>query len=345
MNFLRTVLRYASSAWSVITGAAADPVQAFEAVWHFAGSIQSLLDNLVSIVVKGLLVGVVDYIGVVDKALQDYLAAIGRISKWIWGRQTYPVYKHLREMIIGVRKWATAWFAKLIAMIAFYYLRGVQYTNKQVSAEAKARAAAILQTRQYAIRLSKGVWNFVNRDASDGYNSQTRQRESVITRIADDLIVRNPVLKTAIGDMIKLALDAAEVEDPLLRLALGKALAAVIGKLGVDRVAGDLLSTLIAELTGAAAPTTLKGTTADIAGRLTALESQWADFMTSGGPELEQAGEAWKGYAGALGDAALVAFFGLAVSDPAAWAAGVNDSAGAIVNVTTSGVAALIKGA
>jgi hypothetical protein len=343
VNFLKSVLNYASTAWGIVSGIAGDPGKALIAVWHFIGSVQSLIDRLFSIENKDLLSAFLFYASIVDAALRDYLGAIERIAKWIWGKQVLPVYRSLRTQILALRKFTVGWIAKLIAMIAYYYLASIRYTYQQVSIERAQRAAAILQTRQYAIRLVKGCLSFVQREASDGYNSQTKARESVIDTIADDLAVRNPAVRDAVKDLIKLALDAAEVDDPLLRAALAVALGQVVDKLGIDKAMGALLSSLIADLTGGAPPSTLQEVAADIAKRLAQLETAEANWWASGGPELEQAGEAWKGWAGVLGDAALVAFFVEAAADPTAWATQVNDTAGAIVDSTFTAIADLIK--
>jgi hypothetical protein len=345
VNFLKSVLHYASAAWSLVAGAVTDPAQALLAVWHFAGSVQSLLDHLFSTVNRDLLTGVVFYLGTVDHALQDYLSAIGRIARWIWGKQVDPVYQHLRRMIIGLQRWTLAWISKLVAMIVTYYWASLRYADQQVGIERSQRTAAVTAARQYSIRLAKGVWTFVQESASRGYNSQTDARESVISKIADDLAVRNPVIKQAVTDLVKLTLDAAEIDDPVIRLALKLALAKVIDALGVDKVAGTLLATLVNDLAGGAQPSTLQEVAAAIAARLAALEGQWADFMVAGGPEVEQAGQAWKAWASIAGDAALVAFFAQAAADPAAWAREVNDTAVTVVNGTVAVIADLIKGA
>lgn len=345
MGFLRSVLHYASAAWSVISGAVTDPAQALIAVWHFIGSVQTLLDHMFSSVNKDVLSAFLFYVSIVDDALKEYVNAIRRIASWIWGKQVNPVRLNLLKRLAALQALLHQWVVKLITMIVTYYVASIRYTNQQVGLERKYRLADIAITRKYAVSLVKGALATVQRQASDGYNSQTRQRESIIAKIADDLAVRNPVLKTAITDLIKLALDAAEVDDPVLRLALSKALQEVIDRLGVDKVMGEFLSTLIGQLTGTRPPDTLQGVTADIAARLTALENQWADFMASGGPEVEEAGGDWKKYASIAGDLALVAFFAQAVADPNGWAREVNDTAGAVVNGTFTAVADLIKGA
>jgi hypothetical protein len=343
VGFLRSVLHYASVAWGLVSGVVANPAQALESVWHFAGSIQTLLDHIVSKVNKDVLSEFLFYISICDKALQDYLRAMSRIARWIWGRQVNPVRVNLNHRIHVLKAWAQRWISRLIAMIVYYYWASITYTNKQVGLERKYRLADIKFARAYALRLVKAALATVQRQAADGYNSQTRQRESIIETIADDLAVRNPLIKTAVRDLVKLAVEAAEIDNPVIRVALGLALSKVVDKLGIDKVMGSLLSTLITDLTGGAKPKTLQAVAADVSRRLTQLEADWAGFMTRGGPEVEQAGQAWKAWSSALGDASLIAFFTQAVVSPVTWAAEVNDTAGRVVGDTVSAIADLVR--
>jgi hypothetical protein len=344
VNFLRTVLNYASAAWGLVWGTVTDPAKALQAVWHFIGSVQSLVDHLFSTVSRALLSEMTEYLQLVDGALIAYLRMANRVWRWIWSRQIVPVRNNLYRIIQLERIWRLAADRRLTALIHYDFIASMQYAYFWVQQERVWRLADVAAARAYSVQLVKSALATVQREAADGYNSQTTQRESVIEKIADDLAVRNPALKAAIADLIGLALDVAEVDDPVIRIALSKALQEVIDKLGVDKVMGDLLSTLIAGLTGAAAPTTLQGVTADIAARLTTLEDQWATFMENGGPEVEQAGNEWKSYASIAGDLALVAFFADAVVDPAGWATAVNDTVGAVVSDTFTVIADLIKG-
>ena len=343
MNFLRTVLNYASAAWNLVWGTVTDPAKALQAVWHFTGSVQTLLDHLFSTVNKDLLAGVTEYLQLVDGALAAYAKMANRIWRWIWFRQIVPTKNYLYHLIALERVWRLAATARLLGLIYYYYFLSVRYAYFLAQQERVWRLQSVAAARAYAAQLVKAALATVQREAADGYNSQTAQRKSVIETIADDLAIRNPVLKAAIGDLVKLALQAAEIDDPLLRIAIGAALRQVIDRLGVDQVMGALLGTLIDDITGGAAPTTLQAVAADIAKRLGQLEADQAAFMTAGGPEVEQAGKAWKEWAGALGDAALVAFFAQAVASPAAWATEVNDTAGAIVNSTFTAIADLIR--
>jgi hypothetical protein len=343
LNFLKTVLHYASVAWSGVTSAVENPVATLESVWHFIGSVQTLLDNLFSNVNKDVLHAYLMYLNWITEGMKDYLAMVVRIKNWIWGHQVNPTRINLLKAINAVKAYAARWIHWIIVFENLLYLRSIKYTLNMVTQERGARIKDVLAARAYSVKLVKACLATVQQEAADGYNSETKQRQSVIVKIADDLITRNPAVKTAVADMIKLMLDAAEIDDPLIRVALNLALGKVIDSLGIDKVAGSLMGDLIDSLTGSGPPKTLESVAANIAARITALEDNWADFMVNGGPEVEQAGESWKKWASIIGDAAIVGFFGAAVADPTTWAAGVNDTAGALVNGTVSGIADLIR--
>ena len=183
----------------------------------------------------------------------------------------------------------------------------------------------------------------VQTEAASGYKAGNRQRVSAITRITDDLASRNPVLRDLLSRTVTALLDLLAIDDPLLRLALSVLLKQVISRLGVDRVAGDLLASLIGPLAAGRDPRNLHDVADDLAARVSALEGAWARYMADGGPELDQAGRQWKELASWEMDAALLAFFGLAVADPGAWARDVADTAGTLADDTIRAVSGLIR--
>ena len=183
----------------------------------------------------------------------------------------------------------------------------------------------------------------VQTEAATGYADGSTQRVSVITKITDELATRNPVIRGLVSDLVTVLLDLIGTENPLARIAIGLLLKEVIGKLGVDRVAGDLLGTLLGPLIADPRPRNLHDVTRDLARRVSALEGQWARYMEDGGPELDQAGREWKRYTSLATDAALLGFAALAVADPDRWASSVADTLGVAVNDTALGIAHLIR--
>jgi hypothetical protein len=211
-----------------------------------------------------------------------------------------------------------------------------------VAIERKARIGDIKAARAYSVKLVKAALATVNRDAASGYNSDRGRRESLITRLADEIATRNPAIRGLVKDLIKVLLDAIEIDDPLIRVALNTVLAKVVNSLGVDKVAGNLLTRLIDGIAGHGKPGSLRAVTADIAVRLSYLETQQAEFMEHGGPEIMQAGDEWKEYASLLGTAAIVGFFAQAVAAPDAWARELSDTAGVVIDDTVGAVVSLI---
>lgn len=343
MNFLRTMLHYAGSAWNALWGAATDPVKALEALWKFVGSLHNLLDHLTSIILKALHLNHLSLTHILITAMRDFVHMVARIAAWIWGNQVNPVRLHLLSMILKLRAWTASELVKVNKRLDHLYWLAINFTRKSVKIEFRNRVKAIQGLRRYTIQLVKGALRQVDREASDGYKSGNPDRKSVIGKVADLIVTRNPELKGLVSDLISLVLDAASLEDPLIRVGAKLLLTQVIDKLGIDKVVGDLLNQLINDLIGGGQPTTLEGVSADVAKRLSALENQWASFMSDGGPEVEQAGKQWQFLSSLLADAAMVAFVGDAVVNPVGWARDVDAALGDVANDTIDAVAHLFK--
>lgn len=343
MGFLRSVLHYARAAWDIIWGLPVDVSHAFEAIWRFAGSIHNLFDNTISIVLRQLHSGHLSLTQLILDAMTDYLNALKRIAHWIWNRQVNPVRLDLIARIRALQRWTARKIAAEHYFAIRLYFLALAYAYRLVSVERSARIAAVNAARAYAATLVKAALATVQRQAADGYNGTLKHRVSVIEKIADGLVNRNPALKIVVSDLIRLVIDAIEIDNPVLRLVIQQALTRIIDSLGIDKVAGSLLSGLIGDLTDSGKARGLQDVTGDIGQRLSRLEGQWADFMAHGGPEIEQAGDQWQAYGSLLTDAALVAFAAQAVAAPAAWAAEVDATAGRVVNDTVGVIASLLK--
>jgi hypothetical protein len=342
MGFLRTVLHYAQTAWSIVFGLPGDVGHALSEIWKFIGSVHALLDNLFSVINRQFLTKDLTLSQVILTALGDILDVLERIKNWIWAHQVNPVRKHLIDRINRLQRWtARRLLAERIFALRLYFL-SVAYAFKLVSGERKARIADVKAARAYSLKLTKAALATVQREAVDGYSADRSKRESLIAKLADEIANRNPAIRALVGDMVKLLLDAIEIDNPIARLALGVVLKKVIDSLGIDKVAGNLLGRLIDGIAGHGKPHTLQEVVADIALRLGYLEQQQAEFMEHGGPELEQAGDQWKKYGSLAADVALIGFFGQAVVNPAAWAAEVSNTAGVVVGDTVDAIASLL---
>jgi hypothetical protein len=343
MGFLRSLLNYAGAAWHVVAGIPADVGNALRAVWNFVGSVHTLFSNIIASDIKHILQAYFTVVQQLVGLADDYLHALARIAGWIWGHQVNPVRIQLFGNIIQLKNWTAVRLAGLLALDVKLYWQSLRYAYSLAATERVWRLADVQRARQYAAALVKAALQTVDREAADGYNSQSAQRKNAIATALTDLAERNPVIKDIVSHLIGLLVNVAAIDDPLIRVALNLGLKELISRLGVDKIEGTLVQALINEVTGGGPPRTLQQATAAIAGRLGTLEQQQADFMRHGGPEVEQAGDAWKAYASLGFDVALLGFVGLAVTDPTAFATGVNNSAGTIVNGTVSAVAGLIR--
>lgn len=204
--------------------------------------------------------------------------------------------------------------------------------TKLIDQEIANRRAAIDNLRQQVFQAIanlrqqvNAIIPSINKAAAAGYNSVRPQQASIITKIADSIATDNPLVKDLIGRLITLTLDLAAVDDPLARIAAQLLLRQVIDRLGVDKLAGDLLGQLGGALLGAGTPQTLQDVTRQVAQRLNAGEQQWAQFYGNGGDDIEQLGHEMRESASPLFTAGLVAYFAGAVADPAGTAAVTDD--------------------
>jgi len=343
MWFVRTVIHYASLAWNALLGLPGDVSAALQEVWKFIGSVHTLLDHLVSVVLRNLHSGHLQLTWSILKALAELMLAVARIANWIWRHQVNPVRLGLLRQLARLRSWTSDRIDVEHRYATRLYFLALNYAYHLVALERKYRRQAVAAAQHRAAALVKGAIALIQRQASDGYNATRRSRATLIGKIADEIANRNPVIAGVVKDIVSLAIDALEVDDPVIRLVVGQLLTKVIDSLGIDKVLGSLLSSLLDDLIGSGPPRTLEAVTRDIGLRLDTLEQQWADFMAHGGPELEQAGDQWKQYGSLAFDVLIAGFFAQAVTSPQTWSDEVQAVAGTIVNGAVDAVAALVS--
>jgi hypothetical protein len=336
------MLHYAQSAWSIVANPGEDIATALQALWKFIGSVHILLAHIFAVVDRAVHSRHLTLSGLLLALAGDLLDALVRLKDWIWSHQVNPVRAHLSDRIGKLRRWTAAMLALEQRYAVSLYFLSLHYAWRQFTVERKARLAEVKAARAYSVKLTKAALATVQREAADGYNADRGQRESLIVRIADEIVNRNPELKGIVGDLVKFLIDALEIDDPLIRVLLNGVLIKVVDSLGIDKIMGNLLSDLIRQVTHGGKPATLQHVIADIAGRLDTLEAQQAQFMEHGGPEVEQAGDLWKSLRTIGFDIAIVGFFAQAATAPQAWATEVADTVGVVVGDTVSAVTSLL---
>lgn len=209
--------------------------------------------------------------------------------------------------------------------------------------ERRARRRADARVEHLARQLTRHALATVQREAASAYKAATPAQTNLIERLAGDLVTQDPLVKDLVGRLVRGAVDLAEVDDPLLRIALGFVMKEVINRLGIEKPIGDLLNQLLAPLLGGGQPKNLHAVILAICGRLNTVEGQWATFMQDGGPQILQAGEEWEKLSSLATDASLLAFFGAMVADPTGWAGVMSDVAGPVVGGAIDTMSAAIK--
>lgn len=342
MNWLKTAVGWAKDTWSAISGAAAAPLDVLAKVWHWLASIHGLIGWLFGIPLldwqRAALANAVEH----SRAWEALEQLLARITAWIKTHLILPYVRLLLARIAALQRWTAAQLLALRILMMWLYLAARRYAQQLTAAEHKAMVTAVTAEHKAMLAGLRATLAEVQKEAASGYNSGTPDRKSVIQKLLDDLIITTPAVKGLVSDLAGLIIDIDTIDNPLARWAIQKLLAEVISKLGVEKVAGDLLQRLIGPLAGQPKATGLYDVAKDVAQRLTALEDQWAEFMTDGGPDVEQAGREWKDLGSLATDTALLAFLGLAVADPGAWATGIADTAGPVADGAMTGIADLL---
>jgi hypothetical protein len=343
MNFLKSMLNYAKSAWGLVDTTVDDIPAAFRALWKFTGAVHILLSNLFGNIARALHWNHLGFSQSLLNALGDVLGAVQRIRAWIWAHEVHPLKVSTNRALNALaRKTAHNLFLLREYDIRLFFA-SLRYAYMLVHRERAYRIRDIKAARAYSVQLVKASLATVNRESADGYNSGLKARKDLVSKIADDLANRVPAVKGLVKDLIKVLLDFLEVDNPVLRIALSLALSKVVSAEGVDKITGSLLTSLIGDLTGERRVTTLQEVTAAVSHRLGALEDWQEGFAANGGQQLENAGKEWSLLESLPVELSIIAFFAEAVANPQGWATAVNDTAGAAVNAAADAISAVIR--
>lgn len=246
-------------------------------------------------------------------------------------------------------------FKRLLGLIGFYWQQTIKLslmlfyvshlnTVHEIAAERRARNKAIARAKAQLLSRIRHLHQTIEREAASGYRLGQPARTDIVTRLAEFIGVNNPVVRGLISDLVTGIIDLFGIDSAPARLLLGFIIKRIITKLGVDKVAAHYLDDILSPILGNPKPQNLHDVMADIASRLNAGEARWAQFFADGGSEVEQAGTAWQALSGPIGDAAILAWLGFAVTKPSAWAASINDTVGVVANDAASAIVHLLEG-
>lgn len=342
MGIFGTLAHWASRAWSFIFGIPGDVGKALDAAWRYITNVHNVLAWLAGGPLLKFALTVLGYTSGMHGLATAVRDALHRVAGWIWLTMVRPVRDALNQRITRLAAWTLATFQATWAQMYRLYAASLAYTRLLVGVERAARIRADQAEHAAMLARVKAAVDQLEREAADGYNSGLHARLGLVGVLLNDLADRQPEIRGLVKTLVTAVFDLETIDNPVVRLLVTRTLAEVIGKLGVDKLTGDLIGRLLGPLTGQARARGLQDVTHDVSVRLDALEAQWGQFMTDGGPEVEQAGKEWKNITSLATDAAMLAFLGLAVTEPSAWARGVADTVGAAGNDTLGAIVALI---
>lgn len=342
MNILSTLAGWARTAWNAVAGIPSDIGHGFQSLWHYTSSLHNVLYYLVGGPFWKLWYRAISHLNAVYVIMQLINRAHHRIPGYIKLTQTDPAVAMLLARIADLKRWVLWQLFILRVIIQALYEAALAYTRLLVGIERNARIAADAAEHAAMLKAVAAALATVQHEAADGYNAGLRDRLSTVAQLLNEIADRSPIVKDLVRVLVPLVVDLETIDNPLIRFGIGKLLGEIIGKLGIDRVTGDLIQRLLGPFTSGGKVTDLEGAFRDTSTRLTNLEQQWADFMAAGGPEVEQAGREWKDLTSVTVDAALLGLFALAVADPQAWATGVADTVGAVESATLDTIIGLI---
>jgi hypothetical protein len=326
-----------------VTGAISDPARALEGLWHFVTSLHGALSWLFANPLLRLFKVELAFLQEHTDALEAVRDALSRVAAWIWVYVVRPRFNQLAARIAALRAWTAGQIRTVYLVMGILYQAARAYARQLTAAERTARTAADKAEHADMVKRVAAALAAVQHAAASGYATGLHDRISIAGRIADDLAAHNPAVKDLVKALTAAVIDLETIDNPAARWIITRLVSAIIAKLGVDKAAADLLNALLGPLAGQPRPAGLYDVTRDVSARLNALEDQWAQFMASGGPDVEQAGRQWKTLSSVLVDAGLLGVFGLAVTDPSAFAAGVADSIGTAGNDALAGIVSLIN--
>lgn len=218
-----------------------------------------------------------------------------------------------------------------------------RYAGWLVGKERAERIRAVLAAEAKARQLVRALHHTIEAEATAGYNPGQQGHSSLVDDLLRYLADHNPLVSGLVRDLAGKLLDLAAIEDPVERLLLGHLVQFIIDRVGVDQLAAEWLRDLLTPWIGDPSPKGLRAVLAATTARLSAVEGQWAQFYANGGSEVEQAGRDWSQITSPVFDAALLAFFGAAVLDPAAWGRDLSATAGRLVGDTLTAAVDLIR--
>lgn len=339
-----TISNARTTAQKTVNSKRATPQQTGNSLWAFVNSVAN---------------GFKEYIG---HPIAEFAKSVGAWAKsheyllfGVWGVAYHlavwvinDVERRIVSLILHYIDQLKAWTFKQLQDVYFILAVAVTTLRAQLvmalKAETRARIKAVAHAEALAKREVTALHQAIEREAATAYQSGNPGHLAAVSILGDAIGALEPALNRVVSRVIRYAVDLAEIDNPVIRFLAGKLISYLIAKLGVDKVAGEMLASLVNPVTHMGAPKGLPDVVTMLCGRLNALEQFNATFMADGGPEILRAGEQWRSETTISAGVALLAFFGSAVAEPDAWATAVADTIQVVIYDTASAVSKLIKG-
>ena len=301
-------------------------------IWHWLNGVASGVSHFLGHTLADFGHAILYHLEHIVAAFQEQIDAIKRIVFW-W---EYAVW----HMIQG-------WISRQLGQIKAYVKREVAYLIRliyvatrtvlavalaAVRHEARERKVAVGRAEARARAEIKALHGVIEREAASGYRMTSDDRASVIVRLLDYAVLRNPEVKALVGKIVTGIFDLLSIDDPLLRILLGFVIKQIIDRLGIDKAVGILVQDLLAPILGKPKPHDIHDVILDLSERMLALEKFAATFMEDGGAQVEQAGKNWREITGVVGNLAILAFTVEAVVAPEKWAKEISGTVGRVAN-------------
>ena len=344
MNLKQSNQRHAAHVAGLMADTKASSTSVLGSIWHWVDGVANGISNLVTRPLPGGFRAIDHALENVHEGFTDFEQALERFHWWfhhvyigIIPRWLHSLHTQTQGEIAALRRY-------LVRLIFVTTQTVLSIAMHAVRAERSERIRAVAHAEHKARAEVKALHGVIEREAASGYSADNHERASLIIRLLDFAVARNPELRAITGDIASGILDLLTVDDPVLRITLGFLIQHVIDKLGVDKALGVLIGDLAAPILGRPLPRDLHNVIADISARLDTSEQQWAQFMQDGGSQVEQAGKDWRNITSIAGNLAILAFTVQAVADPAGWAGEIQGTIGVAAADIADRAAALFRG-
>lgn len=225
--------------------------------------------------------------------------------------------------------------AALVAAETNARIEGVNNTREQdaarSAAETNARIEAINNTREQTAAGIKALGKWVDDSAAkNGYDPTLKGIATGMAGTLRGLLGNEHVDQAAVNLAIKLLVDLATVDVPLLRPEIERIVRGFLTVTGIDKDLAGILGSQLNALLGWNAPAGLADTTREIGLRLNALESAVGGVTATIEP-LKPESDALREIDSLAFNVALLSYLGAAIAEPVATA---NDTEAAFAVVT-----------